>query len=338
MARKAKAVVFAGIRRVEIWDDLEIPSPERDEVLVRTELTGISVGTDGWMLLGRYPRSKEQYPFVYGYQRVGVIEETGSEVRDLGEGDRVFVGIGPTRLAPHSRLVESAWAYTSYGCCKAKAAVKIPDDVASEDAALTGLVAVPMVGRNLTGIEAGELVVVLGQGMVGQMAAQLCRIRGARVIGVDILEKRVELSRRFSSDIGVNSNEGDLVEVVHREQRAGADVVFDCTGRSDLFNLCMDIVRGECNEHAKPGKLCMQGFFPDPIPVDFGAAHHRRLTMTFPCGFDLSGTVEALRLMSEKRLEIQGLVSHVWDVDQAPEAFSLMLDRPNDVLAMYIRW
>ena len=128
------------------------------------------------------------------------------------------------------------------------------------------------------------------------------------------------------------------VEVVHQAQEAGADVVFDCTGRSDLFGLCTDIVRGECNEYAKPGRLCMQGFFPEPIPVDFAAAHRRRLTLTFPCGFDVSGTREALRLMSEGRLEIQSLVSHVWDVDQAPEAYSLMLEKPNDVMGMYVRW
>ena len=338
---KSKAIVFAGVRDVEIWDDVEIPPPGPAEVLVRTELTGISVGTDGWMLLGRYPGVQERYPYIYGYQRVGIVEETGSEVCDLKVGDRVFVGTGlsgGTRMARDGRLAGRAGAYTAYGCCTQEGAIKIPEGVASEDAAMTALVAVPMVGRNLTGVAPGDLVVVLGQGMIGQMAAQLCRIRGARVIGVDVLDQRVELSRNYSADIAVNSAAEDLVPIVHQAQEVGADVVFDCTGRSDLFSLCMEIVRGECNEYAKPGRLCMQGFFPDPIPVDFADAHRRRLTMTFPCGFDISGSREALRLMSEGRLEIQGLISHVWDIDQAPEAFSLMLDKPNDVMGMYIRW
>ena len=338
---ESKAIVFAGIRQVEVWDDVEIPPPGPGEVLVRTELTGISVGTDGWMILGQYPGSQERYPFISGYQRVGIVEYAGSEARDLKVGDRVFVGTGlrgGTRLGPDDRFAGRGGAYTAYGCCRQEAAIKIPEGVASEDAALVALVAVPMVGRNLTGVAPGDLVVVLGQGMIGQMAAQLCRIRGARTIGVDILDKRVELSRKFSADIAVNSATADLVEVVHQAQEAGADVVFDCTGRSDLFGLCTDIVRGECNEYAKPGRLCMQGFFPEPIPVDFAAAHRRRLTLTFPCGFDVSGTREALRLMSEGRLEIQSLVSHVWDVDQAPEAYSLMLEKPNDVMGMYVRW
>lgn len=338
MATKATAVVFAGIRDVQLWDDLEIPSPAPDEVLIRTELTGISIGTDGWMLQGRYPRSADRYPFVYGYQRVGMIEEVGSEVTDLVAGDRVFVGTAPTRLTSHYRLGEAAGGYTSFGCCKAVATAKIPDNVASEDAALAAMAAVPMIGRNLTGVAPGDLVVVLGQGMIGQMAAQLCRVRGARVLTADVLDNRVELSRKFSADVAVNSARENLSEIVHNEQLAGADAVFDCTGRSDLFGLCMEIVRGECREDSKPGKLCMQGFFPDSIPVDFNIAHHRRLTMTFPCGFDMSGVRETLRLLAEKRLNLSGLVTHTWTFEQAPEAFTLMLDRPGDVLGMYIRW
>ena len=82
----------------------------------------------------------------------------------------------------------------------------------------------------------------------------------------------------------------------------------------------------------------MQGYFVNPINIDFHSAHLRRLTMSFPCGFDVSGTREIFGLMAENRVNVADLITHEWSVAQAPEAFSLMLSNPGEVLGMYMRW
>ncbi len=184
---------------------------------------------------------------------------------------------------------------------------------------------------------AGE-VLVLGQGMIGQMAAQLYRDRGARVISADILDRRVEMSSNVSADVAINSSKEDVVAAVHAEQAAGADIIVEGTGRSDTMPMMLEALRGACNDSEKPGKICIQGYFMDPIEIDFDEAHHRRLTMTFPCGFDVAGTREILGLLAEKRLNVTDLITHDWLVDQAPEAFQMMLGRPGEVLGMYMRW
>ena len=334
---RTKAVIFTGVNKVEVGE-VDIPKPGPTEVLVRTIMTGISVGTDGWYIKGLYLGGRIRYPTIYGYQRVGIIEELGSRVDTVGLGDRVFVGTARTRLEPGSVMGDSAGNYTGFGCHDASVIVPIPDQVSNIKASMGGVTATPVVGRNLTGPQQGDLVLILGQGMIGQMAAQLYRDKGARVITADILANRVDISQKISADIAVNSSEEDVVDIVHREQEAGADIVVECTGRSDTMGQMLRAVRGQCNDSEKSGKISMQGYFVDPINIDFHSAHLRRLTMSFPCGFDVSGTREILGLMAENRVNVADLITHEWSVDQAPEAFSLMLSNPGEVLGMYMRW
>jgi len=333
--RAQQGIVFAGPRLVEMRE-LRLPELAPGEVLVRSLLWGMSVGTDGWMVTGRYADAAQRYPFIYGYQRVGVVEEVGADVGSVRPGETVFLGGGSTRLDPRDGLGDQGGAYTRYGVAPAEKVIPIPSGVELDAAALAGLIAVPMVGRNLTGVAPGDTVVVLGQGLVGQMAAQLCRLRGARVITADLLDRRVELSGRYSADLAVNSGREDLRTVVRKETASGADVVFDCTGSSTMFDTCLDLVRGSCSTADRPGKICLQGYFPDPITVNFDKAHRRRATVTFPCGFDLAGVAEGLRLLQERRLTVVPLITHRWRWEEAPQAFEEMLARPGDVLAMIL--
>ena len=334
---RAKAVIFTDVGVVEVGE-VNVPHPGAGEVLVRTTLTGISVGTDGWMIRGLYSGVKDRFPMIYGYQRVGVVEEAGPGADSVEVGDRVFVGLNRTRLAEGDPIGPAAGNYTAMGCHDHTMVTKIPDGVDDVEASMGGVTSTPVVGRNLTGPEAGDLVLVLGQGMIGQMAAQLYREKGARVMTADILDDRVELSRKVSADIAINAQTEDVAAAVHAEQAAGADIVVECAGRSESMPLMLEAVRGACNDSEKPGKICMQGYFVNPIEINFDDAHHRRLTMTFPCGFDVAGTREVFGLMAEQKLNVKDLITHDWHVDRAPEAFQLMLGRPSEVLGMYLRW
>jgi threonine dehydrogenase-like Zn-dependent dehydrogenase len=82
----------------------------------------------------------------------------------------------------------------------------------------------------------------------------------------------------------------------------------------------------------------MQGYYPDPLTIDFWRAHQRRLTLTFPCGFDDAGVAEGLRLLAERRLTVEPLISHRFAATHAPDAFRLMLERPSEVLAIVLNW
>ncbi|MCL4370704.1 MAG: zinc-binding dehydrogenase [Chloroflexi bacterium] len=360
--QKAAAVVFAGERRVEIRE-ITLPELGPQELLVRTELTGISVGTDRWIMEGRYRGSRERWPYVYGYQRIGVIEALGPEVPEvtgLSVGDRVFVGLSGSRFDPADGLSAVGGGYTSHGVVHYSDAWSLGDlaDPGLEEAALGGVAAVALLGVQMAGVKEGELAVVVGQGVIGQVAAQLCRLKGARVIATDLLPMRREISARWSADRVVDPQRESLAEVVRAERASlgnpigygpggrcvseyewmrwdgvdgGADVVIDTAGSARLVMGWFDLLR-------RQGRLCLQAYFADPLMLDFHQIHLKRATVQFPGGFDLEGYGEVVEQLRQGRLQLRPLITHRLSARKAGEAFQLILDHPDEILGMVLDW
>src|SRR5579859_4704056 len=171
---RTQAVVIREPGRVELCS-VTVPDPGPHEVLARTLVSGISVGTERHYISGAYDRmgdrQAESYPFATGYQRSAVIERTGGAVTDIRSGDRVLMG--------RSRLLDKntkgAAGHIGYGVCDASAVYPLPSAADTEEAALWVMAGVGLHGARLSRIEPGEVVAVLGLGMIGQMAAQADR-------------------------------------------------------------------------------------------------------------------------------------------------------------------
>jgi len=87
MPNQTSAIVFEDKEKA-VLKTIDLPEPTADELLVRMTVSGVSVGTERWALLGRRPEMK--FPFVTGYLGVGVVEQAGSKVNEFKPGDRVF--------------------------------------------------------------------------------------------------------------------------------------------------------------------------------------------------------------------------------------------------------
>ena len=124
---RGRAIVFAGRDRIELVD-ISVPRVRPDEVLVETEITAISQGTDRVMVAGTYAGVNSRYPFVYGYSRVGRVLEAGADVSGVRASDRVFVGMAGTRLDPADGLGELGGAYTSHAVVHHADVVVLPGD------------------------------------------------------------------------------------------------------------------------------------------------------------------------------------------------------------------
>jgi hypothetical protein len=112
MSIHCRSVVFAGPKKVEIRD-IDLPDAEANDVVVRTLYSGISAGTELWILTGRYWNA--EFPTLPGYQKVGVVEKVSSNVTGYSVGDVVF--LRSTRLAPG---VVSHWGgHTEYSVVSA---------------------------------------------------------------------------------------------------------------------------------------------------------------------------------------------------------------------------
>jgi len=322
MPMKTHGAVVTGPGKAE-FREIGIPDPGPEDLLVEVVYSGISMGTERWWFTGMRPDFP--YPNVIGYQNVGYVARVGKDASaNWRVGDRV--ALGTSRLEPP---VGGTGAHVGLAVDAASKAVKIPDDVLLKEAAIHWLFAVGYRGVNMCELRSGDLVVCIGLGVIGQGFCQIARLRGATVMGADLLDARCELGRRYSCDEVVNPKKQDLKAAVLRRSPQGADIAVEAIGRTELIDQCVDLVR-------VLGKVVWQGWYPGEGRFNFHAAHGKRVTMYFPCY--LEGQDEVLQLMAEGRLHVGPFVSRILPAEACAEAYRIMVEEPQTVMTMLLKW
>lgn len=262
-----KAVVFHGIGDIRLDDVREPKIKDPHDAIVRITSSAIC-GTDLHMVRGTMPGMKPGT--ILGHEAVGIVEETGKEVRNLRKGDRVvipstiacgycsycragyfsqcdnsnpngpgagtsFFG-GPMNSGPfHGLQAEFARIpFANIG------PVKIPDGVTDDQAILlSDIFPTGYFGAELADIKRGNTVAVFGCGPVGQFAIVSALMLGAgRVIAIDRVPSRLEMARNSGAEV-INFELEDPVEAINSLTGGiGVDRVIDAVG-----------VDAECPEH-----------------------------------------------------------------------------------------
>jgi 2-desacetyl-2-hydroxyethyl bacteriochlorophyllide A dehydrogenase len=331
---KTQAVVFVEPKRLEIRE-METPDPTPDQVGIRTVFSGVSQGTERWSYTGRYGHFDRDYSAYYpcspGYQAAGIVDVVGSNVRDLKVGDHVFT-VGTRFTDPnHKYPGPNTASHSGYLVAARSDVTKVDPAVDLAGASLYHMAGVSRHGVRLTKIQPGELVVVIGLGMIGQMSAQAARRVGARVIAADLIPLRVELAAKYSADRVVAAQTENLEDAVREEAPKGADVVIDTTGDHRIFGRCLGLIHRE-------GRIAMQGYYPDPISIDFHPTHIQRPTVTFPCGWDDQFNGELADDMATGKIAIEPLITHRIPFRDAASAYELVVKHPEQSLGMVLVW
>jgi 2-desacetyl-2-hydroxyethyl bacteriochlorophyllide A dehydrogenase len=331
---KTHAVVFPEPKRVEIRE-MTVPDVAPDQVGIRTAFSGISQGTERWALTGRYGHYDVDYsayfPCSPGYQAAGVVEQVGPQVTGIQEGDHVFT-MGTHFDEPDHKYPGPCQAsHSGYLVAAASEVWKVAPEVDLAGASLFHMAGVARHGIRLTGVAEGDLVALIGLGMIGQMSAQAARRVGARVIATDLIPERVALAAKHSADRAVDGNTESLEDVVRDEKPEGADVAIDTTGVSSMFDRCLGLIREE-------GRIAMQGYYPDPISIDFHPTHLRRPLVSFPCGWDDQFNDVLADDMATGRIAIDPLITHRIPFGEAESAYELVVEHPERSMAMVFDW
>jgi len=330
-------ITFTAERTVEVLD-VDVPSPAPRQILVRTQRSLISAGTEGASFTGppwvrADGTTMPQYPTCPGYSSAGEVVAIGEEVRGFAPGDRVCSS------APH-RLLN---ALPASGECL----WKIPDGVSYEDATLTVLACTVLNGVRLGHPQIGESAVVVGLGVLGQLAVRYLSLTGAsHVIGVDLDEQRLEIARSAGAVThALNPRECDVVaEVEALTEGRGADRVFEVTGRTQTYDLCFDLAR-------KFGTVVALGSPRWPAEVDMMKLHLKAL--------DVAGAIVSshprpgdernrwnrpangrlfLDLLASGELEVQSMFTHRFAYAQAEEAYPTALGERGPALGVIFKW
>lgn len=246
--------------RVENVPDSKIQQPT--DAIARITHACIC-GSDLWFYRGL---DQWQPGWRTGHEWMGIIEEVGSEVRNIKKGDRVlapfafsdgsceFCGKG----LQTSCVKGGFWGTTNDGgqaeAVRAPFAdgtlVVIPKQVEGDDAMLTAILPLTDVmatGHHAAvsaGVRQGGTVAVVGDGAVG-----LCGVLAAKRLGADRIiilgrhQKRLEIARRFGATDVVTSRDGQAIDEVQEMTKGGVQSVLECVGSESSMNTAISITR-----------------------------------------------------------------------------------------------
>jgi predicted dehydrogenase/threonine dehydrogenase-like Zn-dependent dehydrogenase len=224
----------------------EVPQPELRPggILVRTAFSAISAGTElahreqvEKSLLGKALARPDLVRQVVDFARAAGVRAAYQKVQSrldalapLGyscAGMVIAAGQGVTEFQPGDRVACAGAGYASH--CEVNfipknLAVRVPDGVPLEAASLSAIGAIALQGFRQSQAVLGEVVAVIGAGLVGVLTIQLAKAAGCRVIAIDRDPQRVERAQQFGADLALGSSDRDVPVRVQEFARYGADV------------------------------------------------------------------------------------------------------------------
>ena len=321
MLRVAKPEGFGNI----VLEEVPMPPVGPQEVRVRSKVSLISRGSE---ILRRYMREEEINPAIMGYSLAGVVDAVGSEVAHRFQpGDRVMA------VAPHAQYaVQPSEGYDG------PRVWPIPDDISFEEATFLPLAKSGVIWAQSPGIRPRHTVVIMGQGLVGNLVLQAARQHLCeRIIVVDAIAKRCQQGLDYGADHAIDVNETDPVErVMELTEGEGADIVFECVGGKpglNSFAQAQQMVR-------VGGTLHLIGLYHgQPLPLDAARMQRRRMLGGYfqedPGEVMMARTVE---LMQAGKIRVKPMISHRFPYQQAKEAFDLLYERLSEAMGVLLMW
>ncbi len=287
-------------------------------------------------------RAKFKEYAVLGYSGAGVIVDTHETVTDLEIGDRVAYGGEGTG---HGETILTGRNLTA----------RVPDVVPFEHACFTTLGSIAMNAIRIANIGVGDVVAVIGLGLVGQLIAQLARVQGGVVVAIDVRQDRVELARKLGADYALVGNASTPEEVQALTSGRGADCVIVAAASKSPVPVQQAIQMSRDR-----GRVVIVGAVPLDLPRDQMYIKELQLLMARAYGpgsydplYEKQGRdyplpyvrwtenrnmEEFLRLIAARRVELQPLITHEFPLEEAATAYQTIMNPASNSLAVLLRY
>jgi len=321
MSVKEKRVVFVRKGVVEL-EEFELGEPKDDEVLIAVKAQLLNTGTRLANLAGitkAIVDGEMTYPIRPAESVAGEVIKVGKGVTDLKAGDRVL-GSGYN---------------AARAICRRRAVQPIPEGLSFEEAAFARLCCVGMQGIRVGQPQLGEVVVVIGAGIIGALALQFARMCGAvMVVAVDLSPGRLQMARDLGIEETINPSETDTIEAVH--QLTGgemADLVIEATGNPRVFPTALKLARAR-------GRIVALGSPRGNVPeldlytelhckglILIGAhnATHPEVETPYNRWTQETDARLALELIRKKRLPATQMITHRIPFGEAAEGYRMLV-------------
>lgn len=331
---KAQAVVFTAPRQVEFLT-VDCPDPGPDDVVVRLLHSWISNGTEGSYLRGERIAGDTPYrdgdpwpfPVVSGYQKIGYVESCGANVTDLQEGELVFAVCGHVE-----GMFESWGGHVNPSVTPRRQVFKLPS--APAPLAYAGLV-LTQVGYNCgirCPLRIGQGAVVVGDGLVGQWAAQTLAWRGAEVLLVGRHADRLgQFAGKPFRHVHNLREDADWVGAAQGLFPDRATVAVDTVGSAEIMERFFHVLH-------RFGHAVSAGFYGTADQIALQPLRYGELSLELVSGWQAPRMEETIRLIAGGYLETLPLITHHFPASRAAEAWRLIEAKPEPVLGVILDW
>ena len=344
-----KAVVVHELNRIAV-EQVELDRPKAQEVKIKMAAAGVC-HSDLSAINGTIPHP---LPLVLGHEGAGVIEEVGEGVTHVKPGDHVVMSFVPNcgrcfhcirneaflcRAMPRGGMMidgtsrlklggKSLAAFCALGnmaehvVCPAISVVPISKEIPLKAAALIGCGVTTGVGAaiNTAKVQPGSTVAVFGCGGVGLATIQGARIAGAaRIFAIDVAPEKLELAKRFGATDGVIADDATPKTIMEATKGIGVDYAFEAIGKAAVVEAALNVTRrggttvavgvGKLSEQIKLNALGFPLSGKTLCGCMFGSANPQH---DFP---------KLLDLYRAGKLDLEGMVTRKYTIDEAPKAF-----------------
>jgi len=322
-----KALVMEAVGKPMVVKDVPQPKCPADGAVVRVEGSGIC-RSDWHLWQGDWSWVGFQMPMpaILGHEFAGVVEEVGPDVKTLKRGTRVVVplsqgcGVCEDCRTGHSNQCFGAGAggYAGYGVLSHADfnAVPLPESVDFVEAASMGCRYVTAFHGILDQgkVKADESVVVYGCGGVGLSAIQIASSLGARVIAVDLDDRKLELAKKVGATDVINGKKTDPVKAVMDLTQGGAHVSIDALG---IATTCRNAVLSlrKRGRHVQIGLTTQAEKGDVSLPVD--QIVFKEIQFTGSLAMQSFRYPAMLSMVERGRLEPKKLITETIPIDKA---------------------
>lgn len=331
-------IVFTARSKVEL-QPCDMPKPGPGEFLAQTTVSQISIGTELTYLEGNVEPGMNWekdvvFPRLPGYNNVAKIIAVGE-------------GVSPELIGKHFHSGKTHVKYFTMKAEDTEAYRFVPEGVEDKEAVFSTMGTITMASVRMAQMRPGDVCVVYGAGIIGQMVARLAYICGAgKVIVCDMSDLRLEKLPKLPGMIAVNSGKCDIKEVIMANNNGRlADIVFETTSVGALAQ--QEI---ECLERF--GKLVVTSSPKGRSTIDLEYCNRRCITVmgVHNVVYHRAGGTNAnrwtagednklmLELMRQKRLTTAEMITHEVSFKDAVSMYDMLMADRTQALGVNLLW
>jgi threonine dehydrogenase-like Zn-dependent dehydrogenase len=336
-----KGVVYEGVGRIVIRDDLPKPSIKPDEVLIEVKYCGIC-GSDieSFKKSGMYGSGT-----IIGHEFSGIVIEVGTDVKKVKIGDKVTVNPNlpcyecfwclhnqenKCKFAPRALGTLADGAMVEFFSINQERIHILPESISLEEGALIEPLAVGIYSVQESGIRLGESAAVYGAGSMGLMTILALKIAGAS--NIFVLEP-IESKQQRALELGATKVfDPENWKKIHRfTEKIGPPHVFDCVGIKETVMSSIELVR-------RGGHITMVGMDPEiGVLRNFFGIAIKNITLRGIFSYNQDTFKVAIDLLEQKKVDVKPLITNIIKLEDVPSSFETLAKKEHEDVKILVK-